>query len=165
MEEPWPSQTVPAIAKLFALSLADTDCRARGAYSYCAHQLRTRLFIVRHFLRSVLVMAELPGRGNLCLSMSGEVRAGLGGDPNPSDGDRIGQDLRIGVGHGEGLGKVLRTRTDLFFVAVHVGAGFHGQKKAKAYQLAMRRACQAAASVLSAVLDCDCCSFVQQIGL
>lgn len=36
-----------------------------------------------------------------------------------------------------------------FFVAVHVGAGFHSEKNAKAYNLAMRRACRAAAAVLS----------------
>ena len=91
--------------------------------------------------------------------MSGEVRAGLGGDPNPNDGGQIGKDLSIVVG-AEGDGKVIRMETDLFFVAVHCGAGCHGEKNAKAYRLVMRRACQAAASVLSGVLDRNCHSIV-----
>ncbi|KAG0588708.1 hypothetical protein KC19_2G263400 [Ceratodon purpureus] len=78
--------------------------------------------------------------------MSGEVREGLGGDSNPSDGDLIGQDLRIGIGQAEEQRAVEPAK---FFVAVHVGAGFHGEKRVKAYQLVMRRACQAAAAVLS----------------
>lgn len=40
-----------------------------------------------------------------------------------------------------------------FFVAVHVGAGFHSEKNDDAYNLAMRRACRAAAAVLSQVVD------------
>jgi len=80
--------------------------------------------------------------------MSGEIG---GGDGLASIiGDPRGKDLRIGITDMEGQGSVT---TDLFFVAVHVGAGFHDERKAKAYKLAMRRACQAAASVLSQVLD------------
>ncbi|CAM6101609.1 unnamed protein product [Calypogeia fissa] len=40
-------------------------------------------------------------------------------------------------------------RRRLFFVAVHVGAGYHSPSNAKAYCRAMRRACSAAAAVLS----------------
>jgi hypothetical protein len=73
----------------------------------------------------------------------------FGGGPYPNDGDFIGKDLLIGVVLAEGQGSGIRREMDLFFVAVHVGAGFHAEKKAKAYQSAMRRACQAAARVLS----------------
>lgn len=45
-----------------------------------------------------------------------------------------------------------RGNKDLYFVAVHVGAGYHGLANAKAYRLAMRRACVAAAAVLSQVI-------------
>ena len=38
-----------------------------------------------------------------------------------------------------------------FFVAVHVGAGYHSPKNASAYRKAMHDACLAAASVLSQV--------------
>jgi len=36
-----------------------------------------------------------------------------------------------------------------FFVAVHVGAGFHSERKHAAYKAVMRRACKRAAEVLS----------------
>jgi len=38
-----------------------------------------------------------------------------------------------------------------FFVAVHVGAGYHSPSNEKALRSVMNRACQAAASVLSSV--------------
>lgn len=38
-----------------------------------------------------------------------------------------------------------------FFVAVHVGAGYHAPSSEKALRLAMKRACLAAASVLQKV--------------
>lgn len=38
-----------------------------------------------------------------------------------------------------------------YFVAVHVGAGYHASRNAKAYRRAMHRACLAAASILSKV--------------
>jgi len=38
-----------------------------------------------------------------------------------------------------------------FFVAVHVGAGYHSPSNDKALRSVMNRACQAAASVLSSV--------------
>ncbi|XP_073393087.1 putative threonine aspartase isoform X2 [Physcomitrium patens] len=85
------------------------------------------------------------------MSMSGDEHEGVGGEKNPSDEDQRGKDLCIGFGpmEGQGGGGVIRKGQGSFFVAVHVGAGFHSEKKAKAYQLAMRRACQAAAAVLS----------------
>lgn len=38
-----------------------------------------------------------------------------------------------------------------YFVAVHVGAGYHSPSNEKAFRLAMRRACLAAASILQKV--------------
>lgn len=48
---------------------------------------------------------------------------------------------------GEGEGNPNR-----FFVAVHVGAGFHSPANEKAYRGAMKRACHAAAAVLRKVV-------------
>ncbi|KAK9806269.1 hypothetical protein WJX72_007956 [[Myrmecia] bisecta] len=41
-----------------------------------------------------------------------------------------------------------------FFVAVHVGAGFHARKLDPAYKAAMKQACQRAAELLKAGADC-----------
>lgn len=97
--------------------------------------------------------------------MSGDEHEGVGGEKNPSDEDQRGKDLCIGFGpmEGQGGGGVIRKGQGSFFVAVHVGAGFHSEKKAKAYQLAMRRACQAAAAVLSGVSYCDPIVLEEQI--
>jgi hypothetical protein len=48
----------------------------------------------------------------------------------------------------------------LFFVAVHVGAGYHAPSNEKAYCRAMRRACAAAAAVLSQVMRLVICKTV-----
>jgi taspase (threonine aspartase 1) len=53
-----------------------------------------------------------------------------------------------GVGAGTGPGLAPRRR---FFVAVHVGAGFHAPANEKVYRRAMKRACLAAAAVLREV--------------
>ncbi|CAK9180056.1 unnamed protein product [Ilex paraguariensis] len=42
-----------------------------------------------------------------------------------------------------------------FFVAVHVGAGFHSPSNERALRSAMNRACLAAASVLQKIMDAD----------
>jgi hypothetical protein len=52
----------------------------------------------------------------------------------------------VGAGTGPGLGPRRR-----FFVAVHVGAGFHAPSNEKVYRRAMKRACLAAAAVLREV--------------
>ena len=55
---------------------------------------------------------------------------------------------RGGGGAGTGSGPVPGRR---FFVAVHVGAGFHAPANEKVYHRAMKRACLAAAAVLREV--------------
>ncbi|OAE27983.1 hypothetical protein AXG93_1062s1150 [Marchantia polymorpha subsp. ruderalis] len=52
-------------------------------------------------------------------------------------------------GESEKESSVVSPRGRPFFVAVHVGAGYHSPLNSKAYCRAMRRACMAAASVLS----------------
>ncbi|AQK47332.1 L-asparaginase family protein [Zea mays] len=52
------------------------------------------------------------------------------------------------VGAGEENASASRIPTRRFFVALHVGAGFHAPANEKAYRRAMKRACLAAAAVL-----------------
>ncbi|KAG8066762.1 hypothetical protein GUJ93_ZPchr0004g40010 [Zizania palustris] len=62
-----------------------------------------------------------------------------------------GSELAAGCGDvGEGGANLSPTRGPdrRFFVAVHVGAGFHAPANEKAYRRAMKRACLAAAEVL-----------------
>jgi taspase, threonine aspartase, 1 len=55
------------------------------------------------------------------------------------------------VGTGEENASASRIPTRRFFVALHVGAGFHAPANEKAYRRAMKRACLAAAAVLREV--------------
>jgi len=55
------------------------------------------------------------------------------------------------VGAGEENASASRIPTRRFFVALHVGAGFHAPANEKAYRRAMKRACLAAAAVLREV--------------
>ena len=50
-----------------------------------------------------------------------------------------------------GAGEENAIPTRRFFVALHVGAGFHAPANEKAYRRAMKRACLAAAAVLREV--------------
>ncbi|KAG0528169.1 hypothetical protein BDA96_06G295400 [Sorghum bicolor] len=52
------------------------------------------------------------------------------------------------VGAGEENASASRIPTRRFFVALHVGAGFHAPANEKAYRRAMKRACLAAAAIL-----------------
>ncbi|PRQ57930.1 hypothetical protein RchiOBHm_Chr1g0353681 [Rosa chinensis] len=47
--------------------------------------------------------------------------------------------------------QLLEDENDRFFVAVHVGAGYHAPSNEKALRSAMKRACLAAASILRQV--------------
>ena len=55
------------------------------------------------------------------------------------------------VGAGEETPSASRSASRRFFVALHVGAGFHAPANEKAYRRAMKRACLAAAAVLREV--------------
>ncbi|KAF8659977.1 hypothetical protein HU200_058059 [Digitaria exilis] len=54
----------------------------------------------------------------------------------------------MAVGAGEEIPSASRSPSRRFFVALHVGAGFHAPSNEKAYRRAMKRACLAAAAVL-----------------
>lgn len=71
---------------------------------------------------------------------------------SPPEGESV--DEAAGQEHGHDESKATKHVEEgrrLFFVAVHVGAGYHSPSNAKAYCRAMRRACAAAAAVLSQV--------------
>jgi hypothetical protein len=70
-----------------------------------------------------------------------------GGGRRGGDGESAGAEGG-GGGDGPGSSPSLGRR---FFVAVHVGAGFHAPANEKVYRRAMKRACLAAAAVLREV--------------
>ncbi|CAH2041027.1 unnamed protein product [Thlaspi arvense] len=55
-------------------------------------------------------------------------------------------------------------RNPSFFVAVHVGAGFHSPSNEKSLRSAMKRACLAAASVLRVVFSLESPSYAACIA-
>nr|CAB3488716.1 unnamed protein product [Digitaria exilis] len=63
-------------------------------------------------------------------------------------GGAVGAASEMAVGAGEEIPSASRSPTRRFFVALHVGAGFHAPANEKAYRRTMKRACLAAAAVL-----------------
>nr|CAB3486217.1 unnamed protein product [Digitaria exilis] len=63
-------------------------------------------------------------------------------------GGAVGAASEMAVGAGEEIPSASRSPSRRFFVALHVGAGFHAPSNEKAYRRAMKRACLAAAAVL-----------------
>ena len=74
-----------------------------------------------------------------------------GGGGGSEMGGGGASEIAVGVGEENPSPSTIPTRG--FFVALHVGAGFHAPANEKAYRRAMKRACLAAAAVLREVLS------------
>jgi len=74
-----------------------------------------------------------------------------GGGGGSEMGGGSASEMAVGVGEENPSPSTIPTRG--FFVALHVGAGFHAPANEKAYRRAMKRACLAAAAVLREVLS------------
>lgn len=96
-------------------------------------------------LKRIIPKLSRPNRDELETNMAGGDGGGGGGD----ESEFVGVGGGGGGGEGEGNQSPPNRR---FFVAVHVGAGFHAPANEKAYRRAMKRACLAAAAVLREVL-------------